>query len=129
MMPQHLTTQTNILDAFASIHDYWDPRIISELNGQAVKLAKIQGKFIWHHHKSEDELFWVVFGTMGMGLRDPSERSLMVQAGEMIMVPKGIEHCPSSITPEAWIVLFEPTTTLNTGNIINERTRATLERL
>jgi mannose-6-phosphate isomerase-like protein (cupin superfamily) len=119
----------NINDKFAQFSDHWNPRIVAQLNGQAVKLAKVAGEFVWHHHQNEDELFWVVRGSLRMGLRDPHERTVLVNEGEVLVVPKGIEHRPASEGEETWIMMFEPTTTLNTGNVSNERTRAVLETL
>jgi mannose-6-phosphate isomerase-like protein (cupin superfamily) len=119
----------NINDKFAQFSDHWNPRIVAELNGQAVKLAKIAGEFVWHHHAYEDELFWVVRGCLRMGLRDPFERTVLVNEGEVLVVPKGIEHRPASEGAETWIMMFEPTTTLNTGNVVSDRTREVLEKL
>lgn len=121
--------KANLLEKFALIDDYWNPRIVGELNGQYVKIAKFKGQFDWHFHKSEDELFWVVKGQMGMGLRDPNERKVTVDEGEILIVPKGVEHRPSAVTDEAWIVMFEPKTTLNTGNLRNEKTKDVLEQV
>jgi len=105
--------------------DYWNPRIIAELNGQHVKLAKLQGEFVWHHHEHEDELFLVLHGTLRMQFRD---REVIVATGECIVVPRGVEHRPVA-DQEVHVLLFEPASTLNTGNVRNERTRERLERL
>ncbi len=121
--------KSNVLAKFAQIPDYWNPRIIGELNGQYVKAAKFKGEFDWHFHAGEDELFWVVKGQMGMGLRDPTQRQITVDEGEILVVPKGVEHRPSAVTDEAWIIMFEPKTTLNTGNLRNDKTRDQLEQL
>jgi mannose-6-phosphate isomerase-like protein (cupin superfamily) len=121
--------KANLLEKFSHIPDYWNPRVVGELNGQYVKLAKFKGQFDWHFHVNEDELFWVVKGQMGMGLRDPNERSVTVDEGEILIVPRGVEHRPSAITDEAWIVMFEPMSTLNTGNLRNEKTKEKLEQL
>jgi len=114
------------LDAkLAQFSDPWNPRIIAELNGQHVKLAKLQGEFIWHHHEHEDELFLVLRGTLRMQFRD---REVAIRPGECIVVPRGVEHRPVA-DQEVHVLLFEPASTLNTGNLRNERTRERLERL
>lgn len=116
---------TKLDEAFASFSDHWNPRIVGELNGQHVKLAKFKGEFIWHHHEREDELFYVVKGRLRMQFRD---REVQLDPGEMLIVPRGIEHRPIA-DEECWVVLFEPTSTLNTGNVRNERTVERLDRL
>ncbi len=108
----------NLAAKLASFTDRWSPRIVGELNGQHVKLAKIEGEFVWHHHDDEDEMFLVIHGVMRMDFRD---RSVEVREGEFIIVPRGVEHRPAAEC-EAHILLFEPAGTLNTGNIRNERT-------
>ena len=119
----------NLAGKFATISDHWNPRIAAQLNGQYVKLVKFQGDFVWHHHADEDELFWVTAGRIEMGLRDSAgERWVPVSAGELIVIPRGVEHCPRA-REEAEVVLFEPATTLNTGNVRNERTRERLGRV
>jgi len=105
--------------------DHCHPRVIGELNDFHVKAVKLKGEFIWHHHDNEDELFLVVKGTMRMQFRD---REAIVGPGEFVIVPKGIEHCPTA-DEEVHIVLIEPKSTLNTGNIVNERTVAQSERI
>lgn len=110
--------KVNLEAKFASIDEPWSPHIVGELNGQLVKLAKFKGEFPWHKHDREDELFLVVKGTMLMRLRD---REVMVAAGEFIIVPRGVEHQPTA-EEEAQVLLFEPATTLNTGDVLNERT-------
>ena len=115
----------NLSDKFSRFSDYFNPRVIGELNDSHVKAVKFQGEFIWHHHDNEDELFLVVKGTLRMKFRD---REAIVNAGEFIIVPKGIEHCPVA-DQEVHIVLIEPKSTLNTGTITNERTVAQLERI
>jgi mannose-6-phosphate isomerase-like protein (cupin superfamily) len=115
----------NIKEKFKKFSDHWNPRIIAELNGQAVKLAKIKGPFVWHKHDNEDELFWVHKGTLKMEFRDRVE---VIQEGEMIVVPKGVEHKPVA-EDEVEILLFEPISTLNTGEDINERTVKELEKI
>ncbi|HEX9633442.1 MAG TPA: cupin domain-containing protein [Gemmatimonadales bacterium] len=114
------------LDAkLAQFTDQWNPRIVAELNGQHVKLARLQGEFVWHHHEAEDELFLVLRGTLRMQFRD---REVAVKPGECIVVPRGVEHRPVA-DDEVHVLLFEPASTLNTGNVRNERTRERLERL
>ena len=128
-MPPTEPAAINLAEKFAAIADHWNPRIAAQLNGQYVKLVKFQGDFVWHHHENEDELFWVTAGRMEMGLRDAGgERWVPVAAGELIVIPRGVEHCPRA-REEAEVVLFEPATTLNTGNVRSERTRERLERI
>ncbi|HRI78333.1 MAG TPA: cupin domain-containing protein [Cyclobacteriaceae bacterium] len=115
----------NLKEKLALFKDHWNPRIIGELNGQHIKLAKLKGEFIWHHHDAEDELFLVLKGTLKMEFKDKTE---MIRAGEIIIVPKGVEHRPVA-EEEVELMLFEPATTLNTGNLENERTRKDLSRL
>jgi mannose-6-phosphate isomerase-like protein (cupin superfamily) len=117
--------KVNIADKFKKITAYWKPYIAGELNGQLVKLDKLKGEFVWHHHEHEDELFLVVKGRFRMELRD---RHIWLEEGEFLVVPRGVEHRPVA-DEEAWIVLFEPATTLNTGNVQNERTLHELERV
>jgi mannose-6-phosphate isomerase-like protein (cupin superfamily) len=117
--------KVNIADKFAKISEYWKPYIAGELNGQFVKLDKLKGEFVWHHHENEDELFLVVKGRFRMELRD---RHIWLETGEFLVVPRGVEHRPVA-DEEAWIVLFEPASTLNTGNVQNERTLRELERV
>ncbi len=113
----------NLRDKFAKFSDYWNPRIIGELNDCQVKAVKLKGEFVWHHHASEDELFLVVKGTLRMKFRD---REAIVNEGEFIIVPRGVEHLPVA-DEEVHILLLEPKTLLNTGNIVNERTVSQLE--
>jgi mannose-6-phosphate isomerase-like protein (cupin superfamily) len=113
----------NLKEKFSRFSDYCNPRIIGEVNECHVKAVKLKGEFIWHHHDHEDELFLVVKGTLRMKFRD---REALVNEGEFIVVPRGVEHCPVA-DEEVHIVLIEPKSTLNTGNITNERTVAQLE--
>jgi mannose-6-phosphate isomerase-like protein (cupin superfamily) len=110
---------------FASFSDYWNPRIVAELNGQQVKVVKFRGEFLWHHHDDEDELFLVHRGRFRMEFRD---RVVQLGEGEMIVVPRGVEHRPVA-DEEVEVMLFEPASTVNTGNIVNERTITELSRL
>lgn len=117
--------KVNIADKFSQFHDYYNPRIVGELNGQHVKATKLKGEFIWHHHDHEDELFLVVKGKLKMALRD---KTIEINEGEFLIVPRGVEHKPIA-EEEVQILLFEPASTLNTGNIENERTRKQLEKI
>ena len=115
----------NLAEKFAKFQDYWNPRILGELNDCQVKAVKIKGEFVWHHHDHEDELFLVVQGTLRMRFRDRDE---LIREGEFIIVPRGVEHLPVA-DEEVHIILLEPNTTLNTGNIENERTVRELEHI
>jgi mannose-6-phosphate isomerase-like protein (cupin superfamily) len=108
----------NIAEQLAGFSEHFQPRVVGALNGQHVKLVKLQGDFLWHHHESEDELFLVVKGNMTIHLRD---RDVVLHEGEFFIVPRGVEHKPSA-DAEAHVLLFEPASTLNTGNVDNERT-------
>jgi mannose-6-phosphate isomerase-like protein (cupin superfamily) len=115
----------NLLEKFSLFSDHWKQRIIGELNDSQVKIVKIKGEFVWHHHDNEDELFLVTKGMLRMKFRDHDS---LVGPGEFIIVPRGVEHCPVA-EEEVHIVLIEPKSTLNTGNITNERTVAQLEHI
>ena len=117
--------KVNLAEKLSRIREQWQPKIVGELNGQQVTLVKFEGPFVWHHHDAEDELFYVVRGRFRMEFRD---RAVWVEEGEFIIVPRGVEHRPVADT-EAEVMLFEPATTLNTGNVRNERTVERLERL
>lgn len=117
--------KVNLADAFARVPEPWTPTIAAELNGQQVRVVRLRGAFVWHHHDHEDELFLVVRGRFRMEFRD---RAVELGPGEMIVVPRGTEHRPVA-DEEAEVLLFEPAETLNTGNVRNERTLETLERL
>jgi mannose-6-phosphate isomerase-like protein (cupin superfamily) len=116
----------NLAKKFGMFGDYWAPKIVGDLNEMQVKLVKLRGEFVWHHHDEEDELFLVVQGRLRMQLREGDRE---VGPGEFIIVPRKVEHCPLSLTDEVHVVLLEPKTTLNTGNVRNERTLTALERL
>jgi mannose-6-phosphate isomerase-like protein (cupin superfamily) len=120
----------NLAQKFSQIKEYWKPYIAGELNGQLVKLDKLKGEFIWHQHENEDEMFLVVKGRFRMEFRDKEFRDhhVWLEEGEFIVVPRATEHRPVA-EEEAWIVLFEPATTLNTGNVQNEMTLHELERV
>jgi len=119
----------NLAEKFAAFKERWSPKIVADLNESHVKLAKLQGEFVWHRHENEDELFLVTSGVLRMRVReDGRERELLVGPGELIVIPRGMEHLPVG-DDEVHVVLVEPKTTLNTGNVRNERTRDELERL
>lgn len=110
--------KVNLKDKLSRFREHWSPKIVGELNGQHVKLAKLQGEFLWHHHAEEDELFLVVHGKLRLELRD---RTVELHEGEFFIVPRGVEHRPVA-AEEVHVLLFEPKTTLNTGDRKNERT-------
>ncbi len=115
----------NVNEKLSKVREHWSPKVIGELNDSYVKVVKFTGEFVWHHHDNEDELFLVVKGCLRMKFRD---REVAVLPGEFIIVPKGVEHLPAA-DEEVHVVLLEPKTTLNTGNVRNERTLVELERL
>lgn len=117
--------KVNIAEKLGQFADHWNPRIVGELNGQHVKLAKFQGEFVWHKHDHEDEMFLVVRGAFRMELR---EETVALAAGDFIIIPKGTEHRPVA-DEEVHVMLFEPAGTLNTGNQVSDLTRRTLETL
>jgi len=117
--------KVNIQEKLALFQDRWKPRIIAELNGQHVKVVKLRGPFVWHHHEREDEMFLVVRGTLRMELVD---RVVELRPGELLVVPRGVEHRPVA-EDEVEVVLFEPASTLNTGNVRDERTVAAPEHI
>jgi mannose-6-phosphate isomerase-like protein (cupin superfamily) len=117
--------KVNLRDKFALFNEKWSPKIVGELNGQLVKLVKFIGPFVWHHHDTEDELFLVVKGRFRMEFRD---RNVWLEEGEFLIVPRGVEHRPVA-EEEAHVLLFEPATTVNTGNVTNERTVTKLGRV
>jgi mannose-6-phosphate isomerase-like protein (cupin superfamily) len=117
--------KVNLDQKFAQFSDYWSPKVVGELNGQHIRLVKLQGEFVWHHHENEDELFLVLKGQLTMQFRD---REVMLNPGEFIIVPKGVEHKPIA-AEEVHVMLLEPASTLNTGDVMNERTVATLQQL
>ena len=117
--------KVSLAEKLSSFSERWSPRIVGELNGQHVKLVKLEGEFVWHHHEHEDELFLVVKGTLRMRLRD---RDIVIEPGDFLIVPRGIEHQPVA-EEEVHVLLFEPASTVNTGNVRNERTVDTPVRL
>lgn len=117
--------KVNLADKFFRFSDAWSPKIVGEANGMDVKVVKLRGEFVWHHHDREDELFLVVQGRLRMRFRD---RDVLVMPGEFIIVPHGMEHQPVA-EEECHVLLLEPKGTLNTGNVVNERTVRELERV
>jgi mannose-6-phosphate isomerase-like protein (cupin superfamily) len=115
----------NIAERFRQFEEHWKPKIAGEVNESYVKLVKFEGEFVWHHHDAEDEMFLVVHGRMRMRLR---EKDLVVGPGEFVIIPRGVEHMPVA-EGETHVLLFEPKSTLNTGNVSNERTLPKLERI
>ena len=116
--------KVNLAEKLALIPDHWNPRIVGELNGQHVKLVKLEGPFVWHHHEHEDELFLVLAGELTIQFRD---RAVSLREGEFLIVPRGVEHRPVAES-EAHVLLLEPASTINTGNVRNELTVERPER-
>jgi mannose-6-phosphate isomerase-like protein (cupin superfamily) len=110
--------KVNLAEKFGLFDEHWSPRIVGELNGQYVKLAKLQGEFLWHRHQAEDEMFLVVRGQLVIKLRD---RDVVLKTGEFLIVPRGVEHCPAA-EEECHVLLFEPVATAHTGDVESERT-------
>lgn len=117
--------KVNIREKFSQFTDHWNPHIIGELNGQQVKAAKLKGEFYWHHHEQEDEMFLITKGLLRMEFRD---KVVEINEGEFIIVPRGVEHKPVAVE-EVELLLFEPASTLNTGNLENEKTRKVLRKI
>lgn len=115
----------SLTEKLGSFQDYWSPKIVGELNDSFVKLVKLKGEFVWHHHETEDELFLVVKGSLLIKLRD---RDIRVETGEFVIIPRGVEHLPVA-EDEVQVLLLEPKSTLNTGNVTNERTVAKLDHI
>jgi len=113
-----MMNKVNLGEAFSLFSEHWQPRIAGELNDSYVKLAKLKGEFVWHHHEAEDELFLVVAGALTIRLRDGD---IVLHPGEFAIIPRGVEHCPAA-EEEAQVLMLEPKSTLNTGNVENERT-------
>ncbi len=117
--------KVNLAQKFGLFNDYWSPKIVGDLNDSHVKLVKLRGEFVWHHHENEDELFLIVKGRLLVKFRD---RDLWLHEGELVIIPKGVEHMP--VAPEeVHVILIEPKSTLNTGNVLGEKTVADLERI
>src|ERR1700687_2046316 len=117
--------KVNLVQKFSLFQEYWSPKIAGELNDSFVKLVKLKGEFVWHDHEAEDELFLVIKGNLLIKLRD---RDIEVGEGEFVIIPRGVEHLPVA-EEEAHVLLLEPKSTLNTGNVVNEKTRAELDRI
>ena len=117
--------KVNLTEKLGLFNDRWSPKIVGELNDSQVKLVKLKGEFVWHHHEAEDELFLVVKGRLLIKLRD---RQIELGEGEFVIIPKGVEHLPIA-EEEAHVLLLEPKSTLNTGNVMSERTVENLERI
>ncbi|WP_103105105.1 cupin domain-containing protein [Brevibacillus reuszeri] len=117
--------KVNLQEKFSLFHDYWSPKIAGEINDSHVKLVKLKGEFVWHHHDHEDEMFLVVKGKLLIKFGD---RDVWLDEGEFIIVPKGVEHMPVA-EEEVHVLLLEPKTTLNTGNQVNERTVSDLQTI
>jgi mannose-6-phosphate isomerase-like protein (cupin superfamily) len=117
--------KVNLTQKFEEFRDHWSPKIAGEVNDAYVKLVRFQGDFVWHKHENEDEMFLVVRGRFTMRFRD---RDVVLEENEFLIVPRGLEHCPVA-EEEAQVLLFEPKTTLNTGNVVNERTIENLDRI
>lgn len=125
MNNQPLVEKVNLAEKLARFNDTWSPKIVGEINDAYVKLVKLKGEFVWHHHADEDEMFLVIKGRLLMRLRD---RDLHLEEGEFVIIPRGVEHLPVA-DDECHVLLLEPKTTLNTGETTNERTVAELERI
>ena len=110
--------KVNLAQKYTLIQDHWKPKIAGELNGQYIKLVKVKGEFVWHHHENEDELFLVVKGRLLIKLRD---QDIQLEEGELVIIPRGVEHLPVA-EEEVHVLLLEPKSTLNTGDVQNERT-------
>lgn len=117
--------KVNVNDKFNLFSEHWTPKIVGELNGQHVKLAKLKGEFVWHSHPNEDELFFVVKGILKIAFRD---KTITLTPNEFLIVPKGVEHKPIA-EEEVEVMLFEPTATINTGNANGKLTQEVLERI
>jgi len=115
----------NVRDKLSQFEDHWNPRIVAELNGQQVKLVKFQGEFVWHSHQQEDEMFFVLDGQFNMEFRD---KTVTIKQNEFLVVPRGVDHRPVA-REEVAVMLFEPSSTLNTGDAVNELTKKNLERI
>ena len=115
----------NLNQKLSLFHEHWNPKIVGEMNDSYIKLAKLQGEFDWHHHDNEDELFFVVKGQLTIKFRD---KDLVLSAGELVVIPKGVDHLPIA-AEEVHVMLIEPKGTLNTGNVVTEKTKQVLERI
>ena len=124
-----MVTKVSLTEKLALFTEQYSPKIIGEVNDLHVKVVKLHGEFVWHHHDEEDELFFVVKGELRMRVREgDTEQEFTIRPGEFIIIPRGVEHLPST-EEETHVMLLEPKTTLNTGNVVNERTVETLEKI
>jgi len=117
--------KVNIKDKFGLFEEHWSPKIIGQLNNQDVKLAKLKGEFVWHDHKNEDELFYIIKGTLKLEFRD---KLVTLNEGEMLVIPKGVEHKPIA-EDEVWVLLFEPSNIKHTGDVKHELTKTSYEKI
>jgi mannose-6-phosphate isomerase-like protein (cupin superfamily) len=117
--------KVNLAEKLSLFDEHWSPKIVGELNGQYVKLAKLKGEFVWHHHEAEDEMFMVLKGRLVIKLRD---RDVVLEEGEFLIIPHGVEHCPVA-AEKVHIMLFEPKSTLHTGNVQAEKTVENLDNM
>lgn len=115
----------DLAEKLSLFSEYWQPKVVGELNNQYVKIAKLKGEFVWHHHENEDELFMVVKGRLTIKLKD---QEVQLSEGQFFIIPRGVEHCPIA-EEECHVMLFEPKSVLNTGNVTNEKTVETLEKI
>lgn len=120
-----MLNKVNIQEKLTQFSDQWSPKIAGELNGQHVKLVKFKGEFVWHKHDNEDEMFYVLKGSFDMHLRD---KTITLRENEFIVIPRGVEHRPVAVE-EVSVMLFEPATTINTGNVVNELTKENLQKI
>ena len=118
--------KVSLVEKFGLFSEHWSPKVAGELNDNYVKLAKIKGEFIWHKHELEDEMFFVVKGDLKIRVRDPKEREISLSGGEFLIIPKGIEHMPVAKS-EVWLMMVEPKTTVNTGDVEDDRTQTEVE--
>jgi mannose-6-phosphate isomerase-like protein (cupin superfamily) len=130
MKERRMMEKINLEQKFARFSEHWSPKMVGELNNFAVKIVKVQGEFVWHHHDVEDELFFVIKGRLLMQVRETpeSQSDIWVEEGELIIIPHGVEHRPVA-EEETHLMLLEPTTTVNTGNVASERTVVHVEGL
>lgn len=117
--------KVNLAEKFSLFSEHWNPKVVGELNGQVVKLVKFKGEFVWHHHDHEDELFYVVKGSFDMQMKD---KTVTINEGEFIIMPRGVEHRPVA-KEEVEVMLFEPAATVNTGNVVDEKTITNPDKL
>ncbi|MXQ52616.1 cupin domain-containing protein [Shimazuella alba] len=120
-----MVEKVNLLEKFATIQEFFSQRLIGEVNNTQIKIAKLKGEFVWHSHEQEDELFFVVKGKLLIKLRD---KDILLEEGEMVVIPKGVEHLPIA-EEEVYLMLVEPNTTVNTGNVENEFTKRNIEKI